>query len=199
MLEHNFLDNSDINKYYFNRSYLNKSYLNKDNLLKIRYQLKINKSIILFSILDDHFLKLFQREIDQLEYNPDFKLSFYSCKKARPNQLITTTCKSILKNYFKKEIKTINLYRFGWKDYTILNDKLKSPKCLEAIFIFSKEKWNEDDGGNIVYVDAKGRETVVPITNNSLIIKQKENGEKRYLKYINSGAKHKTIFLIECL
>src|SRR3989344_6955981 len=181
MLKQNFLDNSEINKYYFNKSYLNKAYLNKDNLLNIEHQLKISKSIILFSILGDHLLKLFQKEIAQLEYTPEFKLSFYSRKKARTNLFIKTICKSILKNYFKKEIKTINIYKFGWKDYTLLNDKIKSPKCLEAIFVFSKENWHENDGGNIVYVDVTGMETVIPITNNSLILKEKENGEKRYI------------------
>ncbi len=95
-----------------------------------------------------------------------------------------------------KRVKAISLdaKALSWKDYTLINDEKKEKGEFDLLFSFSD--WNVDFGGSIFYVDGSFDFAQIYPQKNSLTLVQRKENVQRYLKYVNSLAQEKKLFLL---
>ena len=91
------------------------------------------------------------------------------------------------KTYRKITLKSLVL---TWKDYTLMHDKFIEKPGLDIIIDFT-ENWDYKNGGAVIYVDGMG--DYVPVTGerNSLTIVKRNPTIRKFIKYLNNGAKGK--------
>ena len=89
----------------------------------------------------------------------------------------------------KTKINPLNseLCAFGWKDYTIINDKKKERKGMD-ILIDLTQNWSANFGGNVVYVDGTGNYTKIGQKFNSITIVLKDSNSRKFIQYVNNLA-----------
>lgn len=80
------------------------------------------------------------------------------------------------------------LYRFSWKDYTLLHDDSLEEEGYDLIIDFT-ENWNQQAGGQIVYVDGEGSYRSVPVAPNAITITLRKPGIHKFVKYVNNKSK----------
>ena len=84
--------------------------------------------------------------------------------------------------------------RFSSGDYTILHDK--EPQTPGIIALLFLEDWNEQRGGKIILM--KEGETIASFTpqKNTLLIFERKNKERYFVKYVNHKAGKNTLTII---
>ena len=113
----------------------------------------------------------------------------YSVPKT-PKTLAQFISSKQLKNYISriisKKIKNINgrMYRFEWKDYTLLHDKNTEKEGFDFILDFT-DNWDEKADGRIIYTDGKGSYNYIPSLPNTLTIIHRKKGFQKFVQYIN--------------
>jgi hypothetical protein len=88
------------------------------------------------------------------------------------------------------------LWSFGHKDYTVVNDQaLEKPGT--DIIIDLTSTWSSEWGGSVVYVDGSGDFTKIVPEDNKLVLIMRDKKRHRFVQYVNHKAeKNKRVFLI---
>ena len=156
-------------------------------------------SVTLFDFFEKKdFIKL-QKRIRSLQYKKEKKTLTHSHSKAS----ITLSDKELINFLSKitnKKIKKLSgqVLSFGWKDYTILHDTVKEKQSYDIIIDLTNS-WQEDFGGNIIYVDGTGDYVKIPDRRNTLTIVKRKKNIRHFVKYVNNlaGRKKRNILILQ--
>ena len=105
------------------------------------------------------------------------------------NELIGAFVKKLLGKPVRRETNR----RFGHRDYT-MHGKEKQEACIVA-YLFPDD-WNQDWGGNIVFVNAGTALGRFAPRKNTLLIVERKNGVRSFVKYVNHRAKKRKLTIL---
>ena len=78
----------------------------------------------------------------------------------------------------------------------MLHDKKVEKPGTDIIFDFS-DKWQDDYGGHIVYVDGRGNYITTPVQGNTVSIVKRSSSIQKFVQYVNNhGKDKKRLFVI---
>lgn len=161
---------------------INPLYTDPEVLNAIRAAWRADRSVALKSFLDDEELKTTVRAYGRgwkRAYIPD-RHSHETHTRRLPR--IAATVKAITGRFPLSESSR----RFSHRDYTILHDQdAQRPGIVALLFL---EDWDEEWGGYIAFV--KHGKTLLKFTprRNTLLIFERKDGVRYFVKYINHRA-----------
>ena len=170
--------------------------------IKIELQKKEFPSATLFHFLDEETYKKIPAELLRTYFRPEQLLTSHSYATAEiPPTLKRLFSSSEWLNFLSSvtgtEIRALDLklYRFGWKDYTLVsNDSL--PKLGVDIILNLTEAWNEVFGGVVRYKDAEGNFISLPAPGNVFTIVRASNRIQQFVQYINHHAEKRKRLMV---
>ena len=178
---------------------INKIYLEKKNQERIKQMFYDNKdfpSIQLHDFFIPECYKQMKRETSKLKYKRSYLATSHSYSESNfnvvPKELMAFVSKIINKKVSKIKLKVL---KFSWKDYVIINDKLKEKPGFDIILDITDD-WNQDYGGSLVYVDGSGDHFHIPPKGNTLTIAERKKGVQKFVQYVNNLSKDKKRCLI---
>ena len=176
---------------------INNSYLNEQTIKKIRglfFSDKVFPSIKLQNFFDKRLYDETMKEILNSKYKKMIKPMQHSYSVSKtPKTLAQFINSEQFKNYISeitgKKIKNINgsMYKFGWKDYTLLHDENTQKENFDFILDFAGS-WDDRAGGRLIYTDGKGNYNYIPSSDNTLTIVHRKNDFQKFVQYINHYA-----------
>ena len=102
---------------------------------------------------------------------------------------------NFIKEITRKTINCTNLLQFKHKDYTLLNDQRRTSSGIDIIFTLNK--WSQDYGGQIYYVNGTGEFIQIPDSENTLTIIKRNKETRQFVKYVNNKAKNNKRFFLQ--
>lgn len=172
------------------------------NTQKIREQIKeaydqnnTFKSVILQKIFTDAFVNQIEKHIQNLSPRRKYQADSHSYSTTESKELTqllnAQELNELLQFTINKSIKNLTwtYLEFEQQDYTILNDTTLDENAIDIIIDIT-QKWDTQSGGNLVYVDGVGDYSNIPPSYNTLIIADRQNGNKRFMQYVNHYAKN---------
>ncbi len=84
-------------------------------------------------------------------------------------------------------VEESKLYRFGWKDYTLLSDLEEILPGIDLCLDFT-DYWAENAGGQVVYKDEQGNFIELPRGGNIMSLVRRKENVQRYVRYVNHYA-----------
>jgi hypothetical protein len=92
--------------------------------------------------------------------------------------------------------KSWEVWSFGSKDYTVINDEKLEKPGIDLILDITPD-WKAEWGGSAFYVDGSGEFTMIKPEENKLLIFRRSAGTHRFIQYVNHLAqKKRKVFLI---
>jgi len=174
------------------------TFFENENFIQLDYFFNENKiKNIKKKILNEKF---------DLKYSPlEYKYKEFEIKNTYNLEILKLTEYFKSKNFLEylEEIIQIELrfikvkikkYKKG--DFILLNDNQKREDLIEVFFDLTLN-WEENFGGEVVYVLKKEEVFSFRPKNNSLTVIYKSDQVLKYLKYINSLSKNKEILRFE--
>ena len=185
-------------------SMINDIYLSATLNEKIKKELQKKEfpSATLFHFLDEETYTKIQAELLRTYFRPEQLLTSHSYATAELsptlNKLfLSPECKEFISSLLDTAAFKINarLYRFGWKDYTLVsNDSL--PKLGVDIILNLTEAWNEDFGGVVRYKDTEGNFISLPAQGNVFTIVRTSDEIQQFVQYINHHAEKRKRLMV---
>lgn len=104
----------------------------------------------------------------------------------------------MLEKIIDRKIKNIGIEikEFSWKDYTLLNDKIKKKKETCFYLFINEDSWKKEFGGNLFFKSKKNSFVLSP-RENTLYLVDKQKEYLDFVQYVNCLAKGKKIILIK--
>jgi len=176
---------------------INKLYL--QNIEKIKQTFRKNKALSSIQLHDFFIPECYEqikRDVKKLKFKKSYLATSHSYQESNFN-VVPTEVIDFLSKITGKKVKKLNLKAlvFSWKDYIIINDKLKEKPGIDVIFDLT-EDWNENSGGSIVYVNGSGEYFRIPPKGNSLLIVERKKGTQKFVQYMNHYSKNKKRYLV---
>ena len=180
---------------------INSVYQQEDTVKRIKQELKKQKqmpSVQLFEFFTPDVYHQLKRKLTQLTYKRSTELFHhrYATKKL-PAKFFSEEIIEAIQRLVntEKQIK-FTAYCFSWKDYQVLHDKKVEKPGTDIIFDFS-DKWQDDYGGHIVYVDGRGNYITTPVQGNTVSIVKRSSSIQKFVQYVNNhGKDKKRLFVI---
>jgi hypothetical protein len=158
-------------------------------------------NFILNNFFANDFYKKLKKEVFSLNYKKSYIPNLHSYSKASLGKTLHSLFNSkeflaFISKLMKKKIKNTGgeAFCFSNGDYTILSDKTKRKPGIDIIIDFT-DKWNNNYGGKITYVDGKGNYYHLSVKGNSLFIVKRENIQ-RFVQYVNNKGKNNRRYFI---
>ncbi len=185
---------------------INKGYLSTEIVEKLSQEFYKNNALPSVTLMEFFERKEFDRmisEISAINFKVCRRRMEFSYKKSvLPESIKKVISNEFLKAYISsiigKKIKKIEgeIRVFGWKDYTLINDKTIEKPSVELIIDFSV-KMRNDCGGGIIYVDGTGEYSEILSSHNSITLLNRKKGIQKFVKYVNhlAGKDNKIYFI----
>lgn len=166
---------------------INKIYLEQKVIEKLSEGFRNNapRGMQLTSFMDKDSYALFLKNISNANFIKKEIRDMYSFFEAKPAALsffktkeFLSFCSALSGKKIKKSEPSLRMFMHG--SYTLIHEET-AKKGLEFYFDLTP-KWNNDFGGQIVYLAYDGSKVITPQYPNTLILA--ESG-RSYLKYVN--------------
>ena len=178
---------------------ISKIYTDKKNQERIKQMFYDNKdfpSIQLHDFFIPECYNQMKKDINKLKYKRSYLATSHSYLECDFNIIPKELMKFISRVINKKVSKLkLRVFEFSWKDYIIINDKLKENPGFDIILDITDD-WDDNYGGSLVYVDGSGDHFHIPAKGNTLIIAQRKKGIQKFIQYVNNLAKNKKRTLV---
>ena len=176
---------------------INELYLkNTEKIRKMFYDNKDFPSIQLYDFFIPECYNQMKKDINKLRYKKSYLATSHSYSEGDfnvvPKELMAFVSRIVNKKISKMKLRVL---KFSWKDYLIINDKLKENPGFDIIFDITDD-WNQDYGGSLVYVDGSGDHFHIPPKGNTLIIAERKKGVQKFVQYVNNLSKGKKHYLV---
>lgn len=174
---------------------LNPVYLKESVRKFISRELDTNGFVQLNNFLDKNiFLKL-KNDVNKIKFDVEKIPNLHSYSFC-PAGEFSKFFKGPIKLIFNISGKLfIDLFKFKWKNYTLLNDSSSSK--YDFYFII-KNSLEFKDGGNLVYV-LNDNSFVFKLEENSFIAVDKSKGFNGFIKYLSCFSKNKELVFLKML
>ncbi|OGZ62814.1 MAG: hypothetical protein A2639_01960 [Candidatus Staskawiczbacteria bacterium RIFCSPHIGHO2_01_FULL_34_27] len=169
---------------------INKIYLN--NFEKIKATFQKEGSITFIDFFQEDFFKILQKDVETLNFKKEKDPTAYSYSQA--NYLFRSKeFSKFVKKLSGRNLRRPIAYLFEWKDYTILNDQIKSKTGVDIVFDLT-EYWQPEWGGMIIYSDGEGKYIQITPNRNSLTIIKRRG--RKFVKYLNNKSQGRRYILM---
>lgn len=177
-------------------------YQNKKILEEIKKEFKKYNIIKLESFFNKSFYEALKEESESLKFKHkkvanQFSYSTTSQENKIRKLLSSEQFSSFIKFITGKSLSSLEIKKFGHKDYTLLHDSESQSEGIKA-FIFICEKWEPDLGGNFVFTKSTGQTFYITPMENSISIVNKQKDWKEFIQYVNHLSEQREIIVIEC-
>jgi len=185
---------------------INKEYLRKENLDRIKEIFRANKtfpSVTLRDFIDEKaFLKM-KNNLARMKFKDNYNPLFFSYKRCESGRIVKDFFNSEVISFIEEIIgmrikkpapDKFMIFSFGWKDYTVLNDKTAEKDGVDLIFDFT-DGWDERFGGAVVYSNGKDDFLRISSMENTLSIVERKNSQ-RFVQYVNHYAEGRSKLFI---
>ena len=113
-----------------------------------------------------------------------------------PGQAVMADANKVIRAVTGKSPKSWEVWSFGWKGHLIVNDSALEKPGIDAVLDLT-EKWNDEAGGELIYVDGSGGYAATMPEFNKLLIFRRNKGTHRFVRYVNHLAgKKRRLFLM---
>lgn len=147
---------------------------------------------ILFDFFDETYFRQLQQKLNSLNYITEKNHLSHSYTKAVTFLLNTPELRNFIFTITHKRIKKLSgdVLRFGWKDYTILNDTVHEKQNYDLILDLNNF-WKDHAGGTVFYSDGTGNYVTIPARRNTMTIVKRKKNLRQFVKYVNHRAGRK--------
>lgn len=176
---------------------IHSNYQKKENKEKVKQLFFSNPelpSITLYDFFDWKFYEDVEKKLTKMTFSHSRSALHHRYSCANPPLLLKKFLNSdefisYLSTALNKEFALLQgkMYKFSWKDYTLLHDPSVEEEGYDLVMDFT-EDWNQEAGGQIIYVDGEGDYRSVPVAPNAITITLRKPGIHKFVKYINNKA-----------
>lgn len=191
------------------KQWINPLYLLPETISQVEktfYSHKNIKSIQLGQFLLANKAEILEKSLEKSKWEHAYVPHMYSYSIVTSGNIFkeffallnTHGFKTLIGTMIKKQIKNINPHAlsFGHKDYTLLHDTIDEKEHILCTFDFTKE-WSENAGGQMIFTHQDSEPMIFQPTFNAMNIVSVTKDVHMFVKYVNSNAAKKKMFLIE--
>ena len=155
---------------------------------------------MLSSLFDTFTFATLLGQMKKITFQREVRVGIYSRERAQLNEQqrkqIEVPLQQALSLLLEKKSIHFTLFRYGWRDYSVLHDSIPAPARVEWRFILTPG-WKREWGGGVFSPHGSGICTFFPVTENTLILKRYGKNERNYVRYITSAAGRRKMLMVE--
>lgn len=175
---------------------LNRFYQDRNIITQIRKEFAQQGHVVLYDVVDQKTWQKSLESMRNLKLTAEIEFLAHVRKTASVPAAVREIVNTVVFQVLGKTPQQLRVYSYGWKEYSILHDAAVENAGTDIIFDFTSY-WQDEWGGQLIYVNGTGNYTSFPIRHNMLIIKKRVADEQKFVKYVNHYAqKQRRLFLL---